>query len=132
MDPETTQLASLTVLQETQLHPLINPAAPGIPEVGAADVSINLDIGFNGQDFTVNNASFFTPTVPVLLQIMSGVKTAQELLPAGNVYTLPPNKVIELSIPGGSIGSPVSNFISHSVYLSHAPYLASYTSSRRK
>ncbi|KAJ3529376.1 hypothetical protein NMY22_g9023 [Coprinellus aureogranulatus] len=37
---------------------------------------------------------------------MSGAKTAQELLPAGSVYTLPRNKVVELSIPGGSTGQP--------------------------
>ncbi|KAF8888045.1 Cupredoxin [Infundibulicybe gibba] len=38
--------------------------------------------------------------------ILSGKKAAQDLLPAGDVYTLPPNKVIEISIPGGAPGSP--------------------------
>jgi iron transport multicopper oxidase len=41
-----------------------------------------------------------------MLQIMSGAQTAQDLLPAGSVYTLPSNSVIELSMPGGSTGSP--------------------------
>jgi len=74
-------------------------------------VSLNLDIQFNETffKFMVNGASFFPPTAPVLLQILSGARTAQELLPPGDVYVLPPNKVIEVSIPGGrGIGPPVS------------------------
>jgi iron transport multicopper oxidase len=98
-------------LVETNLHPLQNPAAPGIPSPGAADVNLNLDIEFNATAgvFTVNNVSFVPPSVPVLLQIISGASTAQSLLPAGSVYVLPPNKVIEISMPGGSVGGPVSN-----------------------
>jgi iron transport multicopper oxidase len=109
-EPTTTQ--NLTnPLVETNLHPLQNPAAPGIPTPGAADVKLNLDIEFNvtAADFMVNNVSFTPPSVPVLLQIISGAHTAQSLLPSGSVYVLPPNKVIEISMPGGSTGSPVSN-----------------------
>jgi iron transport multicopper oxidase len=95
---------------ETDLHPLTNAAAPGVATVGAADVNINLDIEFDTTNllFTVNNATFVPPSVPVLLQIMSGAMTATDLLPSGSVYVLPPNKVIEISMPGGSVGSPVS------------------------
>jgi iron transport multicopper oxidase len=97
-------------LVETNLHPLQNPAAPGIPSPGAADVNLNLDIEFSATagNFSVNNASFIPPSVPVLLQIISGASTAQSLLPSGSVYVLPPNKVIEISMPGGVAGSPVS------------------------
>lgn len=109
---EPTTVSDITnQLVETNLHPLVNPAAPGTPTPGAADVNLNLDIQFNTADlnFTVNNASFVPPSVPVLLQIISGASTPQELLPPGSVYVLPPNKVIEISMPGGSPGSPVSN-----------------------
>ncbi|PPQ80727.1 hypothetical protein CVT25_001847 [Psilocybe cyanescens] len=97
-----------TVLKETDLHPLVNPAAPGIPARGAADLNLNLDIQWNmkTQMFYVNNATFKAPSVPVLLQILSGTQAAQDLLPSGSVYVLPPNKVIEISMPGGSGGSP--------------------------
>jgi hypothetical protein len=44
----------------------------------------------------------------VLLQILSGAKKASDLLPAGSVYALEPNKSVELTIPGGVIGGPVS------------------------
>ncbi|KAF8188021.1 yellow laccase [Pholiota molesta] len=106
-DPTTNSTASNPMV-ETNLHPLTNAAAPGVAAVGAADVNINLDIEFDSTTllFTVNNASFVPPSVPVLLQIMSGAKTATDLLPSGSVYVLPPNKVIEISMPGGSVGSP--------------------------
>ncbi|KAF8194694.1 Cupredoxin [Pholiota molesta] len=106
-DPTTTSTSSNPML-ETNLHPLVNAAAPGIPTVGAADVNINLDIefSFTTLQFTVNGATFLPPSVPVLLQIINGSMTAQDLLPAGSVYVLPPNKVIEISIPGGAVGGP--------------------------
>ena len=110
-DP-TTNSTSSNPLVETNLHPRVNQAAPGVPTPGAADVNINLDIVFNfgNLTFTVNGATFIPPTAPVLLQIISGAMTPQSLLPPGSVYVLPPNKVIEISIPGGSTGSPVSSF----------------------
>ncbi|KAF8076151.1 laccase 2 [Lyophyllum atratum] len=75
---------------------------------GGADVALNLAIAFDFATFkfSVNGATFVPPNVPVLLQIMSGAQNAQTLLPAGSVYGLPPNKVIELTIPGGAVGSP--------------------------
>ncbi|TFK20274.1 laccase 2 precursor [Coprinopsis marcescibilis] len=107
-DPTTTQTPNSQPLLEVNLHPLTSPAAPGIPTPGAADVNINLNAVFDFATltFAVNGAKFEQPTVPVLLQIMSGAQTPQTLLPAGSVYVLPRNKVIELSMPGGSTGSP--------------------------
>uniref|UniRef100_UPI00403B38C7 Laccase n=1 Tax=synthetic construct TaxID=32630 RepID=UPI00403B38C7 len=107
-EPTTTQSTSSNPLNEANLHPLENPGAPGAPTAGGADVNINLALAFSGTSgkFTINGASFTPPTVPVLLQILSGAQTAQDLLPSGSVYTLPPNKVIEISIPGGAVGGP--------------------------
>ena len=109
-DPSTPVIASINSMLETNLHPLENPGAPGVHVLGAADMTFNLNIGFNltTKLFTVNNASFIPPTPPVLLQILSKAQNAQDLMPAGSVFTLPRNKVIEISIPGGSPGSPVS------------------------
>uniref|UniRef100_A0A8H7XYK1 laccase n=1 Tax=Psilocybe cubensis TaxID=181762 RepID=A0A8H7XYK1_PSICU len=104
-DPTTNSTAS-NPLVETNLVPLDGAAAPGTPGVGLADVNIDLEFSFNGTMFTVNDAAWTTPTVPVLLQIMSGTLTAQDLLPSGSFYVLPPNKVIEISMPGGSAGAP--------------------------
>ncbi|KAG6826651.1 hypothetical protein H0H92_014978 [Tricholoma furcatifolium] len=108
IDPNTTQTPNSNPLVETNLHPLTDPTAPGVPTIGDADVAHNLVIAFNASaaQFTINGAPFIPPTVPVLLQILSGASTAQELLPPGSVYTLPRNKVIEVSIPGGTPGAP--------------------------
>lgn len=125
-DPTTTQTPNSNPLLETNLHPLTNPGAPGVPTPGAADVNLNLAIALDFQtlQFTMNGAAFTPPTVPVLLQILSGAKTAQQLLPPGSVYVLPPNKVIEISIPGGSVGSPVSQSFYHlAVCLRKWPFL---------
>ncbi|TEB23091.1 yellow laccase [Coprinellus micaceus] len=107
-DPTSTQTPNSNPLVEANLHPLSNAAAPGTPTLGAADVTLNLNIVFDFQalKFRVNGAIFNEPSVPVLLQILSGASTAQDLLPAGSVYVLPRNKVIEVSMPGGSTGSP--------------------------
>ncbi|KAJ7438109.1 laccase 2 precursor [Mycena galericulata] len=92
---------------ETNLHPLVPTPVPGKPFPGGADVVLNLNIGLTPDfQFTFGGASFTPPTAPVLLQILSGAHTAAELLPSESLYTLPPNKVIEISIPGGAIGAP--------------------------
>ncbi|KAJ6537795.1 laccase [Mycena capillaripes] len=106
-DP-TTQSNIKQPLVETALHPLGSNPVPGSPHPGGADVVLNLQITLNTTDFrfAINNVSFVPPTAPVLLQILSGAHSAQDLLPKGSIYELPPNKVIEVSIPGGSPGAP--------------------------
>ena len=111
---EPTTTSSLkNPMVETNLHPLSNPGAPGVPTPGAADVNLNLNITFDFTtlQFSVNGVHFTPPTVPVLLQILSGAHTAQDLLPPGSIYVLPPNKVIEISLPGGAPGSPVCHYV---------------------
>ncbi|KAH9479120.1 Laccase-2 [Psilocybe cubensis] len=107
---------SFAPMLETNLHPLDTGAgtgAPGVHARGAADVNMQLDITFVGgaqSKFTISNGTavgtFVPPPLPVLLQILSKKYTPQELLPAGNVFELPPNKVVEITMPGGSGGSP--------------------------
>ncbi|KAL0954168.1 hypothetical protein HGRIS_005301 [Hohenbuehelia grisea] len=109
VNPVTNQTTTgLKPFSETSLHPLSNPQAPGKPHPGGADVNINLSFGFDPAQvlFTVNGTPFQPPTVPVLLQILSGVHDAQDLLPSGSVYTLPPNKVVELTMPALALAGP--------------------------
>lgn len=98
-------------MREVDLHALENPAAPGLPFPGGADILLNLAFSFDPMTsrFAANGVSFQSPTVPVLLQILSGAQSAQSMLTEGGVYTLPPNKVIEISMPGGVNGGPVSS-----------------------
>jgi iron transport multicopper oxidase len=97
-------------LLEQNLQALEDPAAPGSPVSGGADVSLNLVSTLdNNQKYLMNGVSYTPPSMPVLLQILSGKLDVSQLEPKGSVYTLPPNKVIELSIPGGQPDGPVSN-----------------------
>ncbi|KAI0747845.1 laccase [Daedaleopsis nitida] len=95
-------------LRETDLRPLTPMPLPGDAVAGGVDKAINFAFSFNGSNYFMNGASFTPPTVPVLLQIMSGAREASEMLPTGNVYTLPSNATIELSFPASNNapGSP--------------------------
>ncbi|KAG6867839.1 laccase, partial [Termitomyces sp. T159_Od127] len=104
-DPQSISILS-NPLNETDLCPLDNPGAPG--GCDPADISYYLDIQFvKGKNmYTVNDVVFIPPTVPVLLQILSGAQSAKDILPEGSVYTIQPNKTVELIISGGVAGSP--------------------------
>jgi iron transport multicopper oxidase len=56
----------------------------------------------------VNDVSFQNPSVPILLQILSGAQRVQDLVPAGSIYGLNRGEVVELTIPAGVVGGPVS------------------------
>ncbi|KIJ91964.1 multicopper oxidase [Laccaria amethystina LaAM-08-1] len=49
--------------------------------------------------FAINGTPFVPTLVPVLLQILAQIESAQQLLPPGLIYTLPRNKVVEVFIP---------------------------------
>lgn len=117
-EPATPQVASTRPMKEASLQPLTSPAAPG-PAVSAANsngtvIPLSFDIGLGPGGFTVNGASFDPPSVPVLLQIISGARTVQELFPSGSIYTVPANSFVEITIPGGSPGAPVCLYLSRS------------------
>ncbi|KAK7682786.1 laccase, multicopper oxidase, benzenediol:oxygen oxidorectuctase [Cerrena zonata] len=105
-EPNTTQTNSTKPLNEIDLHPLVPKPVPGKHYPGGADVVRNLVFGFTDGHFTINNATFTPPTVPVLLQILSGTVNAQDLLPSGDVIELPLGKTIELTLAAGVIGGP--------------------------
>ncbi|KAH9008346.1 laccase [Lactarius deliciosus] len=108
VDPTVNVPVSKLPLVETNLHPLTNSPAPGNPVPGGADININLDVTVNAArtNFLVNGFAFDFPTVPILLQILSGAKNASDLVPAGSIYGLKPNKSVELTIPAGALGGP--------------------------
>ncbi|CAK5282953.1 unnamed protein product, partial [Mycena citricolor] len=110
-EPRTSQDKSVNgLVNEVNLHPLVNPGAPGRPFIGGADVQLNLALAFDFTTFRfkINGASFVPPTVPVLLQILSGAQSAQSLLPKGSVYTLPHFASVEITLAGGVVGGGVS------------------------
>ncbi|KAJ7598428.1 laccase [Mycena floridula] len=107
--PTTTQGVSVAPLAETSISPLVNPGAPGLANINGADYDLPLDFGFDFTTlkFTINGTTFVPPTVPVLLQILSGATAATSLLPQGSVYGLPLNKTIQISFSvGNAVGGP--------------------------
>ncbi|KAF8272429.1 laccase [Lactarius quietus] len=105
-DPTTDIPTSTSPLVEANLHALVPTPVPGLPTPGGADININLNISFNSGAFAVNGASFKSPSVPVLLQILSGTTNASDLLPSGSIYGLDANKSVELTIPAFALGGP--------------------------
>ncbi|TFL03430.1 laccase [Pterulicium gracile] len=107
-DPKSVEVPSARPMVESRLAPIERPAAPGVPRLGAADVNIRFELGFAGGNFTMNGVKFESPSVPVLLQILSGARNAQDILPRGSVYPLPRDKVVEITIanPGAAPGAP--------------------------
>ncbi|KAF9443529.1 multicopper oxidase [Macrolepiota fuliginosa MF-IS2] len=107
-DPTSSQQTTQIPLVEADLRP--NPAiqAPGQSQPDGADDIFNLDLSFDPTSFlfSINGTSFKPPSVPVLLQILSGALTAQDLLPAGSVYTVERNKTVQINFPSGLIGGP--------------------------
>ncbi|KZS91043.1 laccase [Sistotremastrum niveocremeum HHB9708] len=97
IEPNTTASNSTDPLVEADMIPLVNPGAPG--GSGPADVAYVLTIGLDVSNWTINGTSFYPPSVPVLLQILSGATTAQDILPPGSIIPLPPNKTVEISFP---------------------------------
>ena len=106
-DPTTPNTKSKNPMVETNLHALTNPGAPGTPGYGNADINLNLEVTSDGSKFYVNGVSFQPPTVPVLLQILSGARDPSQLLPNGSVIVLDANKVVELTMSSTGPGAPV-------------------------
>ncbi|KZV63517.1 multicopper oxidase [Peniophora sp. CONT] len=103
-DPTSTSTLSQK-LSEQDLHPLTNAAAPGDPTPGGADINIELDVTLANFVFAINGVPYSSPEIPVLLQILNGAPAAS-LMPNGSVYSLAPNKTVEIVIPGGVSAGP--------------------------
>ncbi|KAG1732001.1 laccase [Suillus paluster] len=105
-DPTTVNTLATNSLKEANLHALINPGAPGIPEYGKADINLNLTVTNTGGIFYINNVTYQPPTVPVLLQILSGAQEPSQLLRNDSIIVLQANKVVELTLSTTGPGGP--------------------------
>ncbi|KAG6836180.1 hypothetical protein H0H93_010585 [Arthromyces matolae] len=105
IDPLTISHDVTRPLREKDLCALDKLPVPGRPYPGGADINLNFVTTFNRTlfQYQINGFTWTPPSVPVLLQILSGAHVAQDLLPSRSIYTLPPNKSVELSLPGTSI-----------------------------
>ncbi|KDQ26265.1 laccase [Pleurotus ostreatus PC15] len=108
IDPTTHERNATKPLIESELRPLRHERAPGRPYPGGADVNINLNFGFDPKTalFTTNNQTFVPPSVPVLLQILSGAHDVHELAPSGTIYDIKHGQVVELTMPALAFAGP--------------------------
>ncbi|ESK87140.1 laccase [Moniliophthora roreri MCA 2997] len=79
-------------------------AEPPVLDVTSTNQLNEANLVTSAAKFTVNGVTFVPPTVPVLLQILSGAQTPDTLLPTGSVIPLPANATVELSMTGGLLG----------------------------
>jgi FtsP/CotA-like multicopper oxidase with cupredoxin domain len=102
-DPESKQQNNTIPLVETNLHPA-NPEP--VPDVdGVIPITVQFDSGAPQRSkWSFNNVSWVYPTVPVLLQILSGTTDPAKLLPKGSIIGLARNKIYQLNIQGGVNG----------------------------
>jgi iron transport multicopper oxidase len=110
INPKNRTTPNSISLNETSLHPLTPPWTELQRD---ADIKLDLVVGFNQSHFLfyINGVQYIPPTVPVLLQILSGAMTVADLLPNGTVYTLPKNKVVDITFnTDTAAGGPVSPF----------------------
>jgi hypothetical protein len=111
VEPTSKQQTQVNLLEEANLHPAVPNPVPGDPTPDGADTTFNFTLQLNQSNplhvkWSFNNTPFVPPSVPVLLQILSGTTDARELLPEGIVYQVERNKTIQVNIPTGFIGGP--------------------------
>ncbi|KZS91092.1 laccase [Sistotremastrum niveocremeum HHB9708] len=97
-EPTTEPIIIRSPLQESSLSPHYDPGAEYCRNV-LPEHNITLQIGLEINHWTLNNASFAPPPLPVLLQILSGARRPEDLLPKGSVYVVPKNTAIRVNIP---------------------------------
>jgi len=99
-DPTTIDTSGKYPLNETDLHPSVEIPVPGNHQRGGADHNIVLYINVSESSgaFEINNVTYQSPPLPILLQILSG-KPVEKLDPSGSIYPLQRGESVELYIP---------------------------------
>ncbi|KAG6865956.1 hypothetical protein C0991_010211 [Blastosporella zonata] len=95
-------------LNEDDLHSLEKPQPPGKPVLNGADIVVPIVQEWfeDEQVFRINNKTYESPSVPVLLQILNGTYAPEDLMPKGSVIKLKANSSVELQIHGVDRGGP--------------------------
>jgi FtsP/CotA-like multicopper oxidase with cupredoxin domain len=104
-EPTSQQQNQTIPLVETDLHPAIAEPVPDADEILTFTLQLNNDAPRHSK-WSFNNTPYVEPTVPVLLQILSGTTDPDELLPKGSVYHVERNKTYQLDIETGLTGGP--------------------------
>ncbi|KAJ7121665.1 laccase 6 [Mycena epipterygia] len=87
-------------LDDSLMHPIASQG-PGNLGSAPADFAVTLNIAQpNAPFFDINGISYLSPSLPVLLQLLSGASKPADFIPSEQLILLPSNSIIEISIPG--------------------------------
>jgi len=82
------------------MHPIASEH-PGNLGSGPPDFATTLNIAQpNAPFFDINGISYESPSLPVLLQLLSGASKPADFIPSEQLILLPPNSIVDISIPG--------------------------------
>ncbi|KAJ7136866.1 putative laccase 2 precursor [Mycena epipterygia] len=99
VEPTTVDVPGLK-MDDSLMHPIASEG-PGKLGSGPPDFAMTLNIAQpNAPFFDINGISYLSPSLPVLLQLLSGAQKPSDLLPSEQVIILPSNSIIDISIPG--------------------------------
>ncbi|KAJ7624386.1 laccase 3 [Roridomyces roridus] len=87
-------------LDDSLMHPIASEG-PGKLGSGPADKTIILNISQPTPPlFDINGISYVSPSLPVLLQLLSGAAQPTDFMPSEQVIVLPTNAIVDIVIPG--------------------------------
>ncbi|KAJ6466102.1 putative laccase 1d precursor [Mycena vitilis] len=87
-------------LDDSLMHPIASEN-PGNLGSGLPDLAVTLNIDQpNAPFFDINGISYLSPSLPVLLQLLSGASKPSDFIPSEQLILLPPNSIVDISIPG--------------------------------
>ncbi|KAJ7764385.1 laccase-1 [Mycena metata] len=87
-------------MDDSLMHPIASEG-PGKLGSGPPDFAMVLNIGTtNAPFFDINGISYQSPSLPVLLQLLSGASKPTDFIPSEQLILLPSNSIIDITIPG--------------------------------
>ncbi|KAJ7628126.1 putative laccase 1d precursor [Mycena polygramma] len=90
-------------LDDSLMHPIASEN-PGKLGSGPPDLAVTLNIDQpNAPFFDINGISYLSPSLPVLLQLLSGASKPSDFIPSEQLILLPPNSIVDISIPGNGL-----------------------------
>ncbi|KAJ7157671.1 laccase2 [Mycena crocata] len=100
VEPKTKDIAG-RVYDDSFMHPIASEK-PGKLGSAPADIPKVLTISqtTGSPFFDINGISYLSPSLPVLLQLLSGAAKPADFLPSEQVILLESNKIVDISIPG--------------------------------
>ncbi|KAJ7615925.1 laccase [Roridomyces roridus] len=102
VDPTTVDVPGVK-MDDSLMHPIASQG-PGQLGSGPPDFAVTLNIQQpNPPLFDINGVSYVSPTLPVLLQLLSGAAQPTDFLPSEQVIVLPTNSIVDISIPGAGV-----------------------------